>query len=490
MIPSLEDTIVALSSAPPRASGASGLGRAIIRLSGPDAFTLAGKLIDGFPGSKGESDGWRRIAVQVRWRSAQLSCAVYRMPGPRSYTRQDVLELHLPAITRCVTEFIDALVREGARPALPGEFTRRALMNGRISLEQAEAIGALIRTESAAEARESAKRATRREASQRSRLRADIEELLSLLELGLDFSLEDIELLPQEQLANRLEELVNRASGAVDQGGEGAGLQFGCAPRVVLCGPTNAGKSTLFNALLGRDEAIVSGDHHTTRDVVRAEFEPQPGVPMILLDTAGTYSSTTRSGLLSQALDAMESTVASADILVFLVDTTIGGIPAPEIALLQHLFEAHTPEACMVVWSKSDIPCASYGVRAKSDVLAALKKAVPRAGFHQFSLSATLGIGLGELRAALALEGQRLLQRLTAARASGAAVAAEFERQAHKALTRARKALNSGLTEDAVAVELREAVHALAQADGVLLTHDAVTEGILGRIFSDFCIGK
>jgi tRNA modification GTPase len=293
-------TIVACSSAPsvPPIHGAAAprdLGRVIVRLSGPQAFAIASTVFvtqDEQP-LTASGRAWSRVDGAIAWRGHRLAACAYRMRAPHSYTREHIVELHIPALPWVLADLLERLIAAGARAAEPGEFTRRAFENGRITLDQAQTIGALIQARSAEEARVHAARLAAHGHSRLANLRTGIEDLLSLVELGLDFSHEDVGVLSVEEMLDRLKrlrELSMELSGA-EKSAEPLSTSelHTLLPRVALIGPVNAGKSSLFNRLLERDAAIVSPAAHTTRDVVEAPLSLSSGA-CVLCDTAGFAS--------------------------------------------------------------------------------------------------------------------------------------------------------------------------------------------------------
>ena len=510
------ETIVAVSSPPVgiQSVAAGTLPLAMVRLSGPNAAICADAVFDiDRPETSARSRGknasvpipvtlvaalvekkWRRVAGRVRWGATELTAHAYLMPSPRSYTRDDVVELHVPGLPWLIDELFDALIAAGARAAQPGEFTRRAFENGRITLEQAEAVGKLIASSSAQEARAHAANLAAHAGVQRRKLKKDLEDLLAQVELGLDFAHEDVVVISLEDMAARMEELRARAVKLAEESTrETERAATSRAPRIVIAGPTNAGKSLLFNTLLKRDAAIVSAERHTTRDAVETPLFFQDGaLSATLIDSAGSGTAdreTRRQGdtetehdaIFSAAWSATRGELATADILLLALDRSVPlgdqeGLPA-----LLDAIKKLKPAVAAVVWTKSDLPAVpNWSADAPLEFAAAAR----------FDVSAFTGQGIDALNAFLAQRTGELTLRTAEAHAAAGASIRAAAHAAAEALSRASEALRDGCGEDVVAVELREAIHAFWRAEGILMRHDAVTEAALDTIFSQFCIGK
>jgi tRNA modification GTPase len=445
------DTIVAIATA----AAESALG--VIRVSGPAAVAAVAPLLrssrplDAFP-----SHTLRRVTVVDPATAQPLDDALcVLMRAPRSYTGEDVVELSChgsPALLRAIVERV---VARGVRLAEPGEFTRRAYLNGRLALAQAEAVALLIgaRTERAAI---QAARAVAGEAS--APLYAIRERLLDCvagLEVTLDFPDEQVGLDGHAAVkaVRALRDDVARLLAAVRHGRV---VHEGLT--VALVGAPNAGKSSLLNALLGRERAIVSPVAGTTRDVVEATIAVA-GVPVRLLDTAGI--GVARDAVEAEGMRRSRAAIDESDVVVVVVD----GSRAAEPDVMAQL----AGRARILVFSKSDLP-------AHAD--AALMRDAVR-------VSALTGAGLDRLVARLA---STVAERAGVDGDEGAVVAsvrqAEKLTALHGALGAAERALGVAPTE-AVLVDLREALdHA-----GAILGIDAA-DSVLDRIFSTFCLGK
>ncbi|MBS7810188.1 tRNA uridine-5-carboxymethylaminomethyl(34) synthesis GTPase MnmE [Roseococcus pinisoli] len=423
------------------ASGAGRAAVALLRLSGAGVEELVAVLCGALPEPRRAS--LRRLTHEGVVLDRAL---VLWLPGPGSYTGEDSAELHLhggPAVLAAVTE---ALVALGARPAEPGEFTRRAFLNGRMDLTAAEGIADLIAAETEAQRRQALRQAEGGLAARHAEWAARLTRLLARQEAFIEFEEEDLPTDLDVQVSLAAGVLREEMAALLADGGRAEKLRDGLA--IAILGAPNAGKSSLLNALSGRDAAIVSARAGTTRDVVEVRLI-LAGVPVTLADTAG----------LREAADEIEAEgvrralaraeAADLRMLVFAADAE------PDAATLSLL----GPEA-LVVANKSDL----------GDV--AIEGAI--------RVSARTGEGLDELRARL--EG-------AAAARAGLGEEAALTRPRHRAALRdAVEWLDrlplAGLPE-LRAEALRNALRALSR-----LTGRVDVEQVLDLIFGEFCIGK
>jgi tRNA modification GTPase len=380
------------------------------------------------------------------------------MPGPRSYTREDVAEFHLPGSPPLLEAAFARVLELGAVPAAPGEFTRRAFLSGRLDLTRAEGVLALVSARNEDERRAGRALLAGGLAGRVERLRDALEELRALVEARLDFDSRDTGHVPEAEIESRAREI--RAAIGEASSSESARVGAGGEPRIVLAGAPHAGKSALFNRLAGEEGAIVSPIAGTTRDVLAAEIE-LGGVACRLHDAAGIEDAPAPGAVPMAAQEVSRSLRDSADLLLWVVDATgdVASARAPRESDL------------LLVWNKIDRPEAPP---APPGELASR--------FPWVATSAVVGTGIRELREAAA----------QAIGAEGSGVARELALRHRAALERASAALDRGLLEwrrgaplEILAEELRHATECLDEVTG-----ETATEAILDRIFARFCLGK
>jgi tRNA modification GTPase len=446
------DTIVAIAS--PAGPGLRG----IVRLSGPRALSvvLESVISDGqdalpprrarlYSGSL-KADGLRPL----------LPVSLALWPAPKTYTGQDVAEIHLVGATPLVNLVLAHCLCRGARQAEPGEFTLRAFLSGRIDLTQAEAVLGVIEASNAAQLRAALEQLAGGLAGPIVALRDRLLDVVAHLEANLDFTDErDVDPLGRAALAVELNSSVAELTVLSRRLGE-RDRPDGHA-RAVFVGPPNVGKSRLFNALLGRDRAIVSPQAGTTRDYLTALCDCD-GLTVELVDTAGTEAAGDSIAAQAQALRALQADCA--DLLLGCRSSETANAPADERS-------ANRPR--LDVWTKADqvLPVSNAG---DSD--------------GPVITSAASGLGLDALRSAIArairnCQAEGNLPAGTAARCRGSL------RRAEAALRSAVESLIGRGGDELVAFDLRSAIDELGKVVGATVTDD-----ILDRIFRRFCIGK
>ncbi|MCH7226651.1 tRNA uridine-5-carboxymethylaminomethyl(34) synthesis GTPase MnmE [Haloferula sp. A504] len=442
------ETIVALAT--PGGTGAVGL----IRISGPEAGGVIGRASN----RRGAFPDRRATLATVRTADGAVldQVLVTRFEAPRSYTGEEVVEVSTHGGRLIVRRVLERLLECGARAADPGEFTERAFLNGKLDLTQAEAVMDLISAQSDLALRAAHEQLEGGIGRRTEALRQELIETVAQLEAWIDFPEEDIDPETGDALAQRMAGVGRSIDGLLATADQGRILREGL--RTVICGRPNAGKSSLLNALLGQDRAIVSETAGTTRDTIE-EMLVVEGVPLRVVDTAGLHAagdSIEEEGIRRTLVEA-----ARADLLLVVADATL----PPGEALPEEMPEA--PRRITIL-NKADLPEAPGW-----NLPDALR------------VSSIDGSGLDELR-------HRIREMADLGEADWGEQSVAINARHRDCLTRARAALTAagnslreGDDAEITALSLREALDFLGEVAGRV-----DTEEILGSIFSQFCIGK
>jgi len=432
------DTIAAISS-----SVAAPAGRMIVRMSGGEARRIAAVVAKIPPAGEARRGSLEFAGVTVpAW--------IYFFASPRSYTGEDLVEFHVPGNPLLARMLLDQFVIAGARHAEPGEFTARAYFCGRIDLAEAEGVAATVAAHGEAELR-AARQLMAGELS--ARLRGPMDSLadtLALVEAGIDFSDEGVSFIAGDELVRRLDQIDALLDELTKNSARFEPLTH--EPTFVLVGRPNAGKSTLLNALAGRDRAIVSPIAGTTRDVLSAEVRLRRGLVRVI-DVAGLdeqLDTPVADDVIEHQMNAQaRRAVASADLVLLVVDAT-DDRPAIEVGR----------PADLIVETKSDLAVGArpHAVSARTGAgMESLREELDRLAFGRSAASSTLALNARH-RAAIAEARASLSRALHIAHAAGA---------------------------ELIALELRDALDALGRVLGQVTPDD-----VLGRVFATFCIGK
>ena len=452
------------------ATGHSPTAIGIVRVSGQGCFACCDRVFRAFNGSPFSQQTPRNMVfgemLDAQGRVIDQGLAV-RFPGPRSYTGEDSAEFHCHGSPVVLRELLGALFAAGARQAKAGEFTRRAFLNGRLDLTQAEAVIDLIDAETASAARNAAAQLDGGLRRVLEPIQDALLDVTSRFYAVVDYPDEDIEDIRPEQVAQALDSSAAALDRLLATCQRGKVLKSGV--RTAIVGRPNAGKSSLLNALAGFDRAIVTDIPGTTRDTVE-ESVLCGGVLLRLTDTAGIRD--TEDTVEQLGVERSRKALEAADLVLAVVDGSVP--PTPEdLAVLR--LAAKAPR-WIAVFSKCDL----WDTKARS-VGVIGQVGTPAASV---SLSAGTGQGLDRLEAAVAAlfpagEAPDSGSLLTDQRQEEAA------RRARDAVRRAKEALDAGLTPDAILTDAEEALDALGE-----LTGRTAKEEIVSRIFSRFCVGK
>ena len=489
-----EDTICAPATVP--GTGAI----SVIRVSGAEALSIADKVIHCRRGSLSDAAGYTIKFGTVSDTSGALLdevlVSVFR--APNSYTGENSVEISCHASSYIVSSLMGLLFEAGARAAEPGEFTQRAYLNGKMDLAQAEAVADVIASQNAAAHRIAFKQMKGGFSSELKGMRSELLELVSLMELELDFSEEEVEFADRSRLDSLLEQIIAHVSRLIDSFRLGNAIKNGVP--VAIAGASNTGKSTLLNVLLGEDRAIVSDIHGTTRDTIEETLNID-GVLFRFIDTAGLRET---SEVVEQiGIERTFKKISEASIVLGMVDLTRDFESTCEtVRAIIDKVDFQT-QKLVILLNKTDISEVNKNVNINNFIVSLLgdkginctmtdsEGNICKCGSSDdkttvsiLPISAKTGSGIPDLRSILAnsqrdfladsdttlVTNQRHIQALTDARTS---------------LLRVRTGLASALPTDLAAQDIREAIYHLGSIVGEISTDE-----VLGNIFRNFCIGK
>ena len=501
------DTIAAISTP----SGMGGI--AVIRISGPEAINLIAQAWKGKDLLSVPSHSLHLGQYKATDGSILDECVVAVYRAPASFTGENVVEISTHGSRWIQREMMADLIRRGARTAMPGEFTQRAFLNGKIDLARAEGVADLIASSSRASHAMALSQTRGGFSKELERLREQLIEFASLLELELDFSEEDVEFADRLKLKNLAEQILGKIKKLSSSYSTGSVLKSGVP--VVIAGAPNAGKSSLLNLILNDDKAIVSEIPGTTRDIVEDTVEIE-GILYRFIDTAGLRSTddTIETLGIQRTRDALEK----AYIVIWIIDSSNNSSQSDEE--LNTFLNDHPEARLIILHNKSDLkqsscpqsdsnnPTLSLSTAANpavnpsgliSDSTVSVLPQYPTENSSETgaSLNSDISADLGIIRfSTKTLEGyEELLSRLkelasddmnpetdliiTNARHYEALIRAE------ESLTRAIEAIETNISGDFIAQDIRETLHHLGTITGAI-----TTDNLLHSIFSRFCIGK
>ena len=492
-----EDTICAPATVP--GTGAI----SVIRVSGPEALNVADKVVTCIKGSISEAPGYTMKFGTVRTASGEVLdevlVSVFR--APHSYTGENSVEISCHASSYIVSSLMDLLYEAGARAAEPGEFTQRAFLNGKMDLAQAEAVADVIASQNATAHRIAFKQMKGGFSSELKGMRSELLELVSLMELELDFSEEEVEFADRSRLDSLLEQIIAHISRLIESFKLGNAIKNGIP--VAIAGATNTGKSTLLNALLGENRAIVSDVHGTTRDTIEETLNIG-GVLFRFIDTAGIRE--TDEIVEKIGIERTFMKISEASIVLAMLDLT-RNLEENE-ALIQEVFEKVDLQSqkLLILLNKADIETGNKNVNFKNFIVSYLdnknvknniltsesligEKVINNSvnafsGVNILKISAKTGLGIENLKQILAQSQKDLLGSSEETLVTNQRHAQALS-DAYTSLFRVREGLATGLPTDLAAQDIREAIYHLGSIVGEISTDE-----VLGNIFRNFCIGK
>lgn len=463
----LQETIVALAT--PAGAGAI----AVIRLSGPQAIEIASGLFRSVSGKDLAAQATHTVhlghIVDGTREIDEVLATIFK--NPQSYTGDDVVEFSCHGSNYIQQEIIQLCVRQGCRMAQPGEFTLRAFLNGKMDLSQAEAVADLIASDSAASHQLAMQQMRGGFSNEINQLRQELLNFASLIELELDFAEEDVEFANREEFQNLITRITQVLKGLIDSFATGNVLKNGIP--VAIVGEPNVGKSTLLNALLNEERAIVSDIAGTTRDTIEDEISIG-GVGFRFIDTAGIRETEdVIEGLgIKKTFEKMEA----AQVVVFLIDGSQLATDKDRLEDterdIRKVQERFPQKQIVVLLNKID--------QLDNNRIDGLKKQIP----ELLPISAKTGQGVQQLKDQLlefvntgALRNNETI--VTNSRHYDALLKALQEIQ------KVQQGIDTGLSGDLLAIDIRQALYHFGEITGEITNDD-----LLGNIFANFCIGK
>ncbi len=462
-ISSDRDTIAAIATAP----GTGGIG--IIRISGSLALLILKKLFKPHrPRPAFQSHRLYYGTIHDQEQAVLDEVLVVYMQAPHTYTREDIVEIHSHGSYLVLQAVLRAVLLAGARPADPGEFTKRAFLAGRIDLTQAEGVMDLLQAKTDTGAQLAVGQLQGRLYEQIENVRQGLVAILAIIEVAIDFPDEDVEILDKEKLLHQLEAEVNGPLGVlIGLAEQGKVIRDGV--KVVIAGRPNVGKSSLLNGLLQEDRALVTSIPGTTRDTIE-EIISVKGIPVHLVDTAGIRDDADQvEGL---GIERARKKIDEADLVLFMVDGS-----QPLTAVDRQLYQSVGHKDLIVVINKQDM--------ATEETLKQSLAEFKEMKVEVVTISAREHQGMNRLQDCIyqSILGETSLQERTAC-APNVRHRIILE-NALKAGCRIHQSLEAGFSADLLAIEVQSALDHLGDIVGLTTADD-----ILEKIFSDFCIGK
>lgn len=465
----LNDNIVALATP----SGAGAI--AVIRISGPDAIHMVAPVFT----SKSNKDLREQHTHTLHLGNIvdgeriidEVLVSVFH--GPKSYTGENTIEISCHGSPYIQQEIIQLLIRKGCRSAEAGEFTLRAFLNGKMDLSQAEAVADLISSENQASHQMAMQQMRGGFSNEIQKLRQELLNFASLIELELDFAEEDVEFANRDEFKNLVSKIQQVLKRLIDSFAVGNVLKNGIP--VAIVGEPNVGKSTLLNALLNEERAIVSEIAGTTRDTIEDEISIG-GVGFRFIDTAGIRE--TEDVVESIGIKRTFEKISQAQVVVFLLDAEKFNIQGSKFKVEIEKIKNQFPQKPLIIVANKIDQLPQSQIEELNAILGGVE------GSHYLPISAKTGKGVEELQ-------QKLLQFVNTGELRNNNTIVTNSRHynallsALEEINKVQEGLNNDLSGDLLAIDIREALHYFGEITGEITNDD-----LLGNIFANFCIGK
>ena len=456
----MERTIAAISTPP----GPGGI--AVIRMSGDKAVEIGDKIFRGGKKLADASSHTVHYGFIVNGKNEKIDeVLVTVMRAPKTFTREDVVEISAHGGAMSARSVLDAAIRAGASPAEPGEFTKRAFLNGRIDLSQAEAVIDIINSKNELSRRSALSQLEGGLSKEIKKIRGELVRLAAGMQVIIDYPDEELEDVTERDIYDITSACARSVKKLLDTADSGRLIRDGL--RVAIVGKPNVGKSSLLNSLARAERAIVTDVAGTTRDVIE-EYTDLGGVPVILTDTAGIRE--TDDIVEKIGVERSQKSIDECDLAVVMLDgSTL--LTDEDMEILRMTAEKQR----IIVINKTDLckPKYAEAIKSKSHGAAVLET------------SAVTGIGLDELTDEI----KKLYHFGSVAAGSGAVITNMRHKKAlmaaGEALNRASDAVKSGLPTDMASLDINEAINALGE-----ITGETVSDSIVDEIFHSFCVGK
>ena len=456
----MEETIAAIST--PVGSG----GIAVIRISGADAVGIADKVFKAKQPLCKAKTHTVHYGFTVNDKGERLDEVLTTiMRAPNSFTREDVVEISTHGGSIASRRVLDAVIKAGARMAEPGEFTKRAFLNGRIDLSQAEAVIDIINAKNAVSQKNALSQLGGALSREIGASRSELVNLAARMQVLIDYPDEDLEDITTDEIAETALRISKKLRKLCDSADSGRIIRDGI--RTAIAGKPNVGKSSLMNLLAGEDRAIVTDIAGTTRDVIEESISLS-GVPLVLIDTAGIHA--TEDAVEKIGVERSRKSIDGADLVLVMLDSQSGFDDED-----REVLEASRESKRIILVNKSDLGSAEY-----LDMVRAEAGAAP-----VIEISARTGEGIDSLTDKI-----KEIYSLDYAADGSSAVITNMRHKtalvkAESALVRVGEAIEMGMPSDIASIDINEAIGALGE-----ITGETVSDSIVGEIFHSFCVGK